>query len=152
MKAIVIAVPVYFSTQQHYSLKVAATIAGFDPCCIELVPAPVATLIGYSHSLLSQSTTIPPTTTRALTPTRQLALVIDIGGNTMQLSLLESNEDNELPIVLSCLHEEIGGNSVTYGLLNSISNRLSNGELRQANLFFIIQAAVHSLCTNHTAM
>ena len=108
IKQVVISVPAYFDANQRSATVNAAKIAGFSK--IDLVNEPTAAAFSYFMSKES-------------VPDKQTILVFDFGGGTLDITILE--KDNEIYTVKSCSGDSnFGGDDFTNVLCDYIKGQI----------------------------
>jgi molecular chaperone DnaK len=93
----VVTVPAYFNNRQRVATKDAVEIAGLN--LLQLINEPTAAAIAYGlHTKANQASTV---------------LVVDLGGGTFDISLVEKDEDDLFFVVATFGDSHLGGEDFT---------------------------------------
>jgi molecular chaperone DnaK len=104
VEKVTVTIPASFSSRMRQETLRAAELAGFDPGALQLLDEPVAALF---------STWDPAADAFPGLPARCNVLVFDMGGGTLDVSVLQvSSEEREVTVLATSRYNEVAGNDL----------------------------------------
>lgn len=107
---IILTVPAFFTIKQKETIKMCADAAGFN--CLKLINEPTAAAIGYSNVMNFK--------------TDDNLMVIDMGGGTVDFSLLtvDIDDDDKMYEVQYVYGANFGGSDLTHNIIDFLKNKV----------------------------
>ena len=121
---VIVTVPAYFNIQQKEAISDCVTNVGFD--LIKLLSEPTSASIAYSNFINYKDD--------------EHALIFDLGGGTLDLSIINISMDDDDPeksyeVVATYGNNKFGGSDLTFQLIKYVKMKYDEYDLSNNNLF-----------------
>ena len=111
VKDAIITVPAYFSDSQRQATKEAGQIAGLN--VVRIINEPTAAALAYGLNKKDKDMNIA---------------VYDLGGGTLDITILEASSDGVFSVLSSCGNTSLGGHDFDQSIVKWIVNEFKNDE------------------------